>query len=223
MVSAKNLCLKKVTLLGLILALVACSSGEQSDSGEFSYREGVDFQTLAQAIPTEDPSKIELVEMFWYGCIHCYRFEPDLEDFAAQLPEDVNLVKVPVAWNDLAELHAKIYYASVALGVNEDIHMQVFKALNDERRTLANESAVLNYMEDIGQDRITFQRAFNSFGVSNQVALARSKVAAYGVRATPELVVNGKYRVSSAMAGSTQQMLVVANALIERERAALTQ
>ena len=78
-------------------------------------------------------------------------------------------------------------------------------------------------MEDIGQNRTAFQRAFNSFGVTNQIDEARAKTSAYGIRGTPELVVNGKYRVSSSMTGSTEQMLVVAAALIEREREALNQ
>lgn len=219
----KKINLFRLTLLACASILVACSSDDQSANGEFSFRDGVDYQTLSRQVATEDPSKIEIAEAFWYGCIHCYRFEPLLEEFAASLPEDVNLVKIPVVWTGPAELHAKIYYASTTLGVNDEIHMQVFKALNDERRNLASESDILNYMEDIGQNRTAFQRAFNSFGVTNQIDEARAKTSAYGIRGTPELVVNGKYRVSSSMTGSTEQMLVVAAALIEREREALNQ
>ena len=222
MLGLKKNTLLKITMLACVSILVACSSDDQSANGE-SFRDGVDYQTLSRPVATDDPSKIEIAEVFWYGCIHCYRFEPLLEEFAAELPDDVNLVKVPVVWTGAAELHAKIYYASTTLGVNEEIHMQVFKALNDERRNLASESDILNYMEDIGQNRTAFQRAFNSFGVTNQVTEARARTAAYGVRGTPEVVVNGKYRVSSTMTGSTEQMLVVAAALIEREREALNQ
>lgn len=212
--------INKIALFALTLVLAACSAQDDQAAGGEQFTNGVDYQTLARPVATEDPSKIEIAEVFWYGCIHCYRFEPLLEEFAAQLPEDVNLVRVPVVWNATAELHAKIYFASEALGINEDIHMDVFKALNDQRKILASESSVLNFIEDLGHDRIAFQRAFNSFGVNNQVTQAKSKTTAYGVRGTPELVVNGKYRISSAQTGTTDQMLVVAAALIERERAA---
>ena len=136
----------------------------------------------------------------------------------ADLPEDVNLVKVPVAWNATAELHAKIYYAAEALGITDEIHDEVFVAMNKDKKPLASEEAILNLIEDLGQNKTAFQRAFNSFGVSSQVTQAKSRATAYGVRGTPELFVNGKYRIASTMAGSQPRMLLVAEALIQRER-----
>lgn len=203
----------------LFAFVAACSSEtEQSTEGGFEYRDGVDFQTLARPVATDDPTKIELAEVYWYGCIHCYNFEPYLKEFTAELPQDVNLVKVPVAWNELAELHAKIYYAAEALGITEQIHDEVFDAMNKDRKTLASEQAILNLIEDLGQNRTAFQRAFNSFGVASEVTKSKARATAYGVRGTPELVVNGKYRIASTMAGSQPRMLQVAGALIERER-----
>ncbi len=210
----------KTVFLALVILLAGCGSDteQQAANGGFAYQDGVDFQTLVRPVATDDPEKIELAEIYWYGCIHCYNFEPRLKEFVADLPEDVNLVRVPVAWNETAELHAKIYYASVVLGITDEIHEAVFEAMNKDRKPLASEQAILNLMEDLGQNKTAFQRAFNSFGVSSQVTQARSRAAAYGARSTPELVVNGKYRVSSTMTGSQQQMLNVAAALIERER-----
>lgn len=214
--------LRSLLCVFVVLAVGCSSDGEQqSADGSFPYRDGIDFHTLIQPIATEDPAKIELFEAFWYGCIHCYNFEPYLKEFAAELPEDVNLVKVPVAWNDYAELHAKIYYAAEVLGITDEIHDEVFSAMNRDKKTLANEQAVLNLIEDLGQNRAAFQRAFNSFGVGAQISQSKARITAAGVRGTPELVVNGKYRVGSS-AGSQQRMLEVANALIERERELLT-
>lgn len=210
----------KTVLFALAVVLAGCDSDteQQASAGGFAYQDGVDFQTLARPVATDDPDKIELAEIYWYGCIHCYNFEPRLKDFVAGLPEDVNLVRVPVAWNETAELHAKIYYASEVLGITDVTHQAVFEAMNKDRKPLASEQAILNLIEDLGQNKTAFQRAFNSFGVSSQVTEARSRAAAYGARTTPELVVNGKYRVSSTMTGSQPRMLEVAAALIERER-----
>jgi protein dithiol oxidoreductase (disulfide-forming) len=210
----------KIVLLALMALLVGCSSDTDQQTGEsgFEYRDGIDFQTLARPVATDDPTKIELAEIYWYGCIHCYNFEPYLKEFVADLPEDVNLVKVPVAWNATAELHAKIYYAAEALGITDEIHDEVFVAMNKDKKPLASEEAILNLIEDLGQNKTAFQRAFNSFGVSSQVTQAKSRATAYGVRGTPELFVNGKYRIASTMAGSQPRMLLVAEALIQRER-----
>ena len=94
-----------------------------------------------------------------------------MKEFAATLPVDVNLVKVPAMWHETMELHAKIYFASQALGITDQIHDGVFSAMNEQRNTLANEQAILKLVEDLGQDEVTFQRAFNSFGVNQKPLL----------------------------------------------------
>ena len=210
--------LLKLAIFALFMPSLAVDAQTNSS---FAFRDGVDFQTLARPVATEDPSKIEFAEVFWYGCIHCFRLEPILVDFEATLDDDVNIVKVPAMWAPTMELHAKIYYASKALGINEEIHWDVFTAMNEDRNPLASEGAIFDFIEGLGQDRANFERAFNSFGVTSQVTQATSKTAAYGVRGTPEIIVNGKYRVSTSMTGTQEQMLVVAEALIERERAML--
>jgi protein dithiol oxidoreductase (disulfide-forming) len=203
----------------LFLAIIFVGSTAQAQqAGEFQYRDGVDFETLSRPVAVQDPSKIEVAEVFWYGCIHCFNLEPRLDEFASILPEDVNLVKVPAMWAAQMELHAKLYYASEALGINDAIHWEVFKAMNEERNPLANENAILDLIEDLDQDRVAFQRAFNSFGVTSQVTRAKANTAAYGVRGTPEIIVAGKYRISTTMTGSQEKMLLVAAALIDRER-----
>lgn len=206
-----------IKLAGCLMLLSAFAVNAQTNSS-FAFRDGVDFQTLARPVATEDSSKIELAEVFWYGCIHCYNLEPTLVAFEAELPEDVDVVKVPAMWAPNMELHAKLYYASKALGINEDIHWPVFQAMNEDRNPLGNEAAIYSLIDDLGHDSEQFERALNSFGVTSQVAQAQSKAAAYGVRGTPELIVNGKYRISTSMTGTQAQMLVVAEALIDRER-----
>lgn len=209
----------RILLKTLFLPFVFFAMAAQGQSGaEFQYQDGVDFQTLARPVAVVDPSKIEVAEVFWYGCIHCFNLEPKLEEFASILPEDVNLVKVPAMWAPVMELHAKLYFASQALGVNDEVHWEIFKAMNEDRNPLASEQAILDLVEDLGQDRAAFQRALNSFGVNSQVTRAKANAAAYGVRGTPEMIVAGKYRVSTTMTGSQDKMLLVVAALVDRER-----
>lgn len=203
----------------LVLAFLFVGSTQAfGQSDEFQYQDGVDFQTLARPVAVQDPSKIEVAEVFWYGCIHCFNLEPRLNEFASILPDDVSLVKVPAMWAGAMELHARLYFASLALGINEEIHWPVFQAMNEQRNPLGSEDAILDLIEDLGQDRVAFQRAFNSFGVTSQVTRAKSAAAAYGIRGTPEMIVNGKYRISTSMTGSQEKMLLVTAALVDRER-----
>lgn len=202
----------------VIAAFVIAAPLVDAQTAEFQYQDGVDFQTLARPVAVEDPSKIEVAEVFWYGCIHCFNLEPKLQEFASILPDDVNLVKVPAMWAGAMELHARIYYASKALGITDEIHWEVFSAMNEDRNPLASEEAILTLVGKLGQDKTAFQRAFNSFGVTSQVTRAKSAAAAYGVRGTPEMIVNGKYRISTSMTGTQEKMLLVTAALVDRER-----
>lgn len=207
-------------------AQTTVSQAEASTSGGFTasqapeggYQNGRDYQTLARPVNTEDASKIEVTEVFWYGCIHCFRLEPMLEDWVASLPEDVNFNHVPAIWHPTMEVHARIYYASRALGVLEQTHWPTFQQLNRNANSLSTEDDILDFMEDLGIDREQYRRAFNSFGVNSQITQAQSKAQAYGIRGTPEIIVEGRYRISTEMTGTQQKMLDVAAWLIEQNR-----
>ncbi len=208
--------LKRTFLVMLgCLAMAACYGQDAS-----SVRAGEDYQSISPAVKTVDPNKIEVTEVFWYGCIHCFRLEPTLEDWVAELPDDVNFVRVPAIWAPVMELHARMYYAAVALNVIDQVHWAIFQEMNERRNQLASEGAILDFMEDQGVDREQFRRAFSSFGVNSQVTQARSKAASYGIRGTPEIIVEGKYRISTSMTGTQEGMLQVAEQLIARERQA---
>lgn len=203
------------------LLMAACNAQDSSAAGAASsYRDGVDFQTLPRPVNTEDSSRIEVAEVFWYGCIHCYRLEPTLENWVAALPEDVNFVRVPAMWAPAMELHARLYYATKALGVLEQTHWPVFQALNEQGNRLDTEARITSFVGGLGVNEEQFRRAFTSFGASSQVIQARSKAVAYGVRGTPEIIVEGKYRISTELTGTQEKMLEVAAWLIERERQA---
>lgn len=215
--------LLKLCVLALLLPVAACNAqnGAADAASNFAYRDGVDYQTLVRPVATADPSKVELAEVFWYGCIHCYRLEPTIHEAVLALPESVDFVRVPASWHETMDLHSRMYFAAKALGIVEDVHWDLFKAMNENRNPLASERAIYDLIEDLGQDPVAFERAFNSFGVTSQVTQAKSKTAAYGIRGTPELIVNGKYRVSSTMTGTQEKMLEVALALVERELASM--
>lgn len=197
----------------LLLPLSAC----QADS-EATYVAGTHYEVLPQAVPTADPTRIEVAEVFWYGCSHCYAFEPFLEPWKAALADDVAFVGVPAIWAPEMKLHAKAYYTAKALKVLDKLHIPIFEAMNLKKLKLASEAAITELFIAQGVSAKNFSKVFNSWGVAQQVKQAEAKQRGYRTQGTPELVVNGKYRISGRLAGGHEGMLKVAAFLIELER-----
>lgn len=215
--------LLSIFMLAMLIPVASCSAQSEDVQDASAYKEGKDYSVLPRPVKTADPDKIEVVEIFWYGCIHCFRLEPEIEDWIPALAEDVNFVRMPAIWADVMELHAAMLYANEALGLTDQLHSVIFKEMNVEKNQLPDEAAILKFVGKQGIDAEKYRRAMNSFGVSSQVLQAKSKMGAYGVRGTPEIVINGKYKLTTAMAGSHQRMLKIADALIKKERAAQSQ
>jgi thiol:disulfide interchange protein DsbA len=198
----------------LVLPLLAASAGAQD------WQEGEHYDVISPAIRTTSDDKIEVTEFFWYGCGHCYNFEPQLTQWKKSLGDDVVVVGSPAMWNGLMEVHAKAFYAAEALGVLDKVHMPLFQALNVDRRRLASEDEIADLFAANGVDRDEFRNAFNSFGVGSQVRQANARARAAKISGTPEMMVAGKYRISTRKAGSQADMLKLASYLIEKEREA---
>lgn len=194
------------------------ASGGSSNDSSFDPTTG--FVVLATPVRKIVKDKIEVTEVFWYGCGHCYSFEPLLKAWKKNLPSDVTLVKNPAIWNANMEPHARIYYAAVALGVEEAVSAKTFEALNTKRQRLVDEGEIADLFVSSGVSKEDFTKAYNSFGVKSQAQQANARARAYEVSGTPEIVVEGKYRVSGRLAGSQENMLKTVNYLIEKERAA---
>ncbi len=184
--------------------------------------DGTHYTTLPVPVNTRDSSRIEVIEAFWYGCSHCFRFEPLVEDWAANAPADVDFARFPAMWNGLMKIHAQIYYTAEALDVVEVVHEPVFNAINLEGNRLQNERQIGDLFARHGIDEEAFSRAFNSFGVRTRVNQAESRMQDYRIQSTPNMIVNGKYLITTGPDVPTQQMMLeIVDFLVDRERAAL--
>jgi thiol:disulfide interchange protein DsbA len=189
-------------------------------SAQEEYVEGKDYELITPAVRTADPDKIEVAEFFWYGCGHCYTFEPVLGQWKKTLPEDVDFQGSPAIWNAKMEIHARAFYTAKLLGVLDTLHPVIFQAMNVDRKRLSSEEEIRELFTANGVAAEDFDKAFNSFGVSSQVRQANSRARAAKITGTPALMVNGKYHISTRQAGSQAGMLKVADYLIAKERAA---
>ena len=201
-------------LFAIVLApLAAC----QADTEQ--YKEGVHYEMLPEAVSTSDPTRIEVVEVFWYGCSHCYSFESNINPWSRVLADDVNFQRVPAVWHATMGLHAKAYYTAKALKVLDKLHAAIFEAMNLKKQKLENQEDIAKIFVENGVSLERFNKVFNSKGIEMAVDLAMKKQERYRTQGTPEVIVNGKYRVSGRTAGGNESMLKVADFLIQKERA----
>lgn len=202
-------------LMGLVFSLSACAQDKPSE-----YVEGQHYVVLEQAVRTADPSKIEVAEVFAYSCPHCFHFEPLLQAWEKKIPEDVYLVQTHAMWNPQMEPLIRGYYTSVALNIKDKTHMAVFNALHMEQKNLNSAEQWGDFFSTYGVDKAKAISTYNSFGVTSQIKQAEARTRGYKVTGTPEMVVNGKYRISSRLSGGHEEMLKVVDFLVEKERAA---
>ena len=203
----------------LVCLSLFCSLAFANDNHNFEA--GKHYEVLPQPVSTSNKNKIEIVEVFWYGCRHCFNFEPAVQAWKKKLPEDAYFQQLPAVWNSSMKLHARAFFTAKSMKALDKVHQPLFNALNVQRKKLNDEGSIRALFVANGADGDKFDKTFNSFGVNSQLQIADSKTKGYRVQGTPELIVNGKYRVSSSLAGSQEKMFEVVEHLIEKERKAL--
>ena len=181
---------------------------------------GKQYVELGSPVPVAQPGKIEVVELFWYGCPHCYQFEPSILPWAEKLPEDVNFVRVPALFGGLWNVHGQMFLTLEAMGAKADVHGAVFHAIHREGKKLASPDEMAEFLAGQGIDKDKFLATFNSFAIKGQMEKAKKLAMAYQITGVPVLVVNGKYRFDIASSGGPEQALQVADFLNDKERAA---
>lgn len=185
------------------------------------YVAGTHFEELPAAVRTNNPDKIEVLEVFWYGCGHCFRFQPLVDDWAHNAPDDVDYLRFPAIWNELMKIHAQAYYTAESLNVVDKVHAPIFDAINLQNNRLQNERQLATLFASHGVSEEDFTRAFNSFPVRTKVNQAEQRMSEYQIRSTPNVIVNGKFLVTTNDAVRTQQeMMAIVDFLVARERAA---
>jgi thiol:disulfide interchange protein DsbA len=183
--------------------------------------EGVQYKTLKPAVPTNvAPGKVEVVEVFWYACGHCYLLEPKLAAWDKKgKPAYVELVRMPAVWNDLLKLHARLFYTIEILG-KPQLHDEAFREINVKRNRLDTPEKIEAFFTSRGVSKAEFDKAFAGFAVESKLAKAADLNRRYRIVSTPTVIVNGKYVTDAAMAGGEEQLFQAISALAAREKPA---
>jgi len=175
------------------------------------------YETLSDPQPTSDPDRVEVLEVFWYGCPHCNRFQPYIEAWQKTKPDYVAYVRMPAIFRKSWEVHARAYYTALALGVLEKTHAAMFAAIHAQRRPMRNADDVGRFFAEHGVDPTAFRKAWESFAVDSGIRRSKVMQERYGIRGVPTVIVNGKYRVSGSLAGSYPNMIKVMDTLVDKE------
>ena len=209
-----------VATLALILTTVIGWAIAPVTVAEDRWVEGQHYQTLTPPVAVGRGNDVVVTEFFWYGCGHCYTFEPMLTAWGKQLPEGASVQPSPAVWNDPMRMHAKAYFIAEALGVKETLHTVIFDAMHVQRKRLVSRLELRDLFEDNGVSPAQFDKAFDSFGVDSQVRQADARARSAKISGTPSLMVAGKYLVETRAAGSQTNMLEIARFLVDKELAA---
>ena len=182
-----------------------------------AFVDGVDYKSINPPASTSQPDKVVVTEVFWYGCPHCFRFEPYIEKFAENLREGVVFEQVPSVINPRWSDHARAYYAMKMMGIQEALHAKLFNAIHLERKRLNSEDTLAEFVGENGYDEAKFRELYTSFPVDTQLRKNIKQERRYGHNGVPAVIVNGKYLTSGSMAGSNARLIQVIDFLVDKE------
>ena len=205
----------------LSAALVTASLfGMTAQAADVPLEAGKTYVELSNPVPVSVPGKIEVVELFWYGCPHCYAFEPTINPWVEKLPKDVNFRRIPAMFGGPWDAHGQLFLTLEAMGVEHKVHNAVFDAIQKQGKRLTKPDEMADFVATQGVDKDKFLATFNSFAIQGQIKQAKELAQKYGVQGVPTMIVNGKYRFDLGTSGGPEQTLNVADQLIAKERAA---
>jgi thiol:disulfide interchange protein DsbA len=209
----------------LAQALPTQTSIAQSSIAEGKWQAGRNYTALSPAQPTNaGPGKVEVIEVFWYGCSHCYELDPYLESWAKNKPAYIEFVRLPVIWGPGHKLHGRLFYTLQVLGKLETLHTKVFDTIHrggnmliaqDEDATFKMQLA---WAEANGVNGEDFKREYNGFAVKTALDRAELLTKRYRVAGVPLMIVNGRYSTDVGAAGGHSQLLTLLNDLAASEK-----
>ena len=197
-----------------VIALLVTSYAVPADS---PYTEGQHYERVQPAVATQSDHKIEVVEVFWYGCHHCYAFEPHIRKWLETKPDSVEFRRVPGIFQRSWVAHARAYFTAELLGVVDTIHDPLFEALHEQRRKIGDEESLARFFAEHGVADEDFREAYNSYSVDTKTRQAMIATKDYGITGVPAVIVNGRFRTSARLAGSYENLLKVVDALVDKE------
>ncbi|MBC8494485.1 MAG: thiol:disulfide interchange protein DsbA/DsbL [Candidatus Thioglobus sp.] len=182
-----------------------------------SYVEGKNYIKLDKPVKTANKDKVEVRELFWYYCPHCFNVEPILHDWVEKLPSNVDFVRQPAVFSDRWINGAIFYYVLEQLGEVDRLHARLFDAIHLHKTAFIDQEDFVEWLSDQGVDKTKANNAFKSFSVRVKVNKSKINTVKYHTSGVPAIVINGKYWTDASHAGGEFNMFKVADYLIAKE------
>ena len=177
------------------------------------------YEVLETPLRTAKADKVEVVEFFWYGCAHCFRFEPYIKAWKKNLPDNVEFVHAAPPLNPAWKVHSQAFYAAKVMGIADQLHEPMFNAIHIDKKPMRKPKDIVKLVESLGLDGKKFQKAMKSFNVDAKLRQSMKLAINAGINSVPTMLVNGKYRTSESIAGSYENLIKVLSDLVEQESA----
>lgn len=203
----------KTTIPGLVLFLICIAGAYAADPFAGTYKE------IRPAQPTHSGNKIEVVEVFWYGCPHCYAFEPYIKKWLATKPDDVAFRRLPGILGAAWAPHARAFFTAQKMGILNQIHEPLFNAIHKEGKRIFNEEQLKDFIVGLtGVNGDKFSRIYDSKEIDIKMRQALISEQKYKITGVPAMIVNGRYLTNGTMAKSYEKLIEVINHLVDMER-----
>jgi protein dithiol oxidoreductase (disulfide-forming) len=224
--------------LSLILSSLVLLGAAAAAPAATNWEAGKHYDVLPQAQRTTvAPGKVEVMEVFSYGCPACDHFQPTMKKIKASLPANAQLVYLPASWNSSENwpTFQRAYITAKSLGVADKAHDEMFNAIwttgelgvlegitsgRPKRNLPTIEDIARFYQRVAGAKPADFVAASKSFSVDLKMRQADAQIIAMKVSGTPTLVVNGKYRINNENLGGPDDFVNLVKFLVAKESAA---
>ncbi len=207
--SSLNQTLRASAFVLVATVLMACQGEINAQTVDSSK-----YKPVREQMTVTTGAKVEVAELFWFGCGHCFALEPALKRWKKDIPANAEFKKVPAIFSSRWEFHGQAFYTMQSLGVPEQAYDEFFNTIHVKRARLNNMGQLVSFLKkfDITEEQVT--SAFNSFDVNNKMRAAKKITRQSGATGVPAIVVDGKYLTSQQLSGGTPEMFQVVNQLI---------
>jgi len=183
---------------------------------DFSKLNPSTYKAVAETIPVSSGEDIEVTELFWFGCGHCYDLERPLKSWLKNKPANAKFKKVPAVFSKRWEFHAKAFYTMEALNVPQEAYDAFFRQLHVTKIGINNSDDLAKFLARFDKDKELVENTLSSFAVDSQFRNAVKITKASGARGVPAMIVDGKYLTSQSDAGGTPEMFDVIDKLVAK-------
>ncbi len=212
-------CPIRIFFMWLFVPALALLATVQAGEPEVEFEEGFHYHMIFPAVPVQatEAGDVEVLELFWYGCPHCYTFEKYLDSWKQNKAGHVKFIRMPVALNRGWTPHARAYYALEKMDEAERIHPLFFEAIHVQGRRVRDMESISRFLSQHGVDTEEFEKAYNSSYVEERIQHSKQFVRNTGTSSVPTVIINGKYRSTASVAGGHDRLLQLIDYLVQQE------